>query len=179
MLTRSWRRVLLVVALTLVALVASAGWYLVRNSMSVARAFEVNDPRAATRVLVATQGSAFKDAVVAGVVGQLQTRGAYVKVIDLSSLSTVREDEWNAIVMVHTWEMGQAPAEVKRFAAAVRERRKLVGFATSGRGDFRLEGVDVISSASRMADVPARVADLTRSIDGVLDTPTSRSGDST
>jgi hypothetical protein len=29
------------------------------------------------------------------------------------------------------------------------------------------------------ADVPARVADLTRSIDGVLDTPTSRSGDST
>jgi hypothetical protein len=178
MLTRSWRRALLVVALTLVALVASASWYLVQNSMSVAREFEVNDPRASNRVLIATQGSAFKDAVVAGVVARLEGRGAYVKVIDIASLGTVREQEWSAIAIVHTWEMGQAPAEVRRFAATLREPHKLVGFATSGRGDFKLDGVDVISSASRMPEVPARVADLAGAIDAILGTTPPGTGES-
>jgi hypothetical protein len=168
MLSRSWGKALLIAAMLLAALVASAGWYLVQNSMSVARGFEVNDPKARPRVLIATQGSAFKDAVVTGVVDGLGQRGAYVKVIDISSLGGVHEKDWNAIVILHTWQMGQPPVQVKEFVHGAREPYKLVALATSGRGDFKLDGVDAISSASRMAEVPARVAEVMTRVNSIL-----------
>ena len=169
MLTRSWAKALLITAMILIALVAGAGYYLVHNAMAVARPFEVNDPKSSARVLVATQGSAFKDAVVAGVIERLKNRGAYVKVIDVSSLADMREDDWSAIVIVHTWQMGRPPPPVKSFVDGVRERRKLVALTTSGGGDFKLPGVDAISSASRMADVPPRVTDIVSRVDAILD----------
>jgi hypothetical protein len=50
MLTRSWGKALLIAALLLVALVASAGWYLAQHSMDAVSGFEVNDPQATQRV---------------------------------------------------------------------------------------------------------------------------------
>jgi len=171
MLTRSWGKALLIAALLLVALVASAGWYLAQHSMDAASGFEVNDPQATQRVLIATQGSTFKDAVVTGLVDSLRPRGIHVKVVDIAALPDVAENDWNAIVILHTWEMGRAPAAVTAFARNIRERRKLLVLTTSGAGDMRLAGVDVISSASRMPDVPQRVQQLLESIDGVIRVP--------
>lgn len=168
MLTHNWRKTLLILALTLFALVASAGWYLVQKSMNVAREFEVNEASASPKVLIATQGSDFKEAVVAGVVKHLEARGAYVKGVDISSLPEVDEGAWDAIVLVHTWEIGRPPPDVKTFVDRLRNKRKLAALTTSGRGDNKIGGVDVISSASRMDDVPRRVAELTTRIDAIL-----------
>jgi len=71
--------------------------------MDVAESFEVNTPKSEIRVLIATQGSEFKDAVVAGVVDHLKRKGAYIKVIDVSALPQVNENKWNAVVVLHTW----------------------------------------------------------------------------
>lgn len=168
MLTRRWGKALLIAALILAALVVSAGWYLASNSMDVARAFEVNDPSAVPRVLVATQGSAFKDAVVAGVTERLKVRGTYVKVVDVSSLPEMGQGEWGAIVIIHTWEMGKPPPVVQEFVGRARAPGNLVILTTSGRGDFGIDGVDVISSASRMEDVSLRVTDVLKRIDAIL-----------
>jgi hypothetical protein len=168
MLTRSWGKALLIAALILVALAASAAWYRAKYSMDVARAFEVNDPRSLPRVLIASQGSAFKDAVVAGVVTHLETRQAYVKVIDISLLPGLNAEEWDAIAILHTWEMGKPPAVVQDFVDGARTRNNLVILTTSGRGDFAIAGVDVISSASRTEDVTPRVTDVLNRIDAIL-----------
>ena len=57
----------------------TARWYLLDHSMHPARAFEVNSPAASQKVLIATQGSAFKDSIVAGVVAHLRERQVYIK----------------------------------------------------------------------------------------------------
>lgn len=150
------------------ASIAFAGWYRVRYSMDVARSYELNEAGAAQHVLIATQGSEFKDAVVTGVAAHLKTRGVYVKVIDVASLADVTEDEWNAIVLVHTWEMRKPPDAVKAFMGRVRDARRVVALTTSGAGDFRLEGVDAISSASVVADAPSRAAEIAGKVDEIL-----------
>jgi hypothetical protein len=166
----SWRKTLLVGAVMVATLAAFSTWYKIHYSMDVARSFEVNDPHSTKpRVLVATQGSEFKDAVVSGVVDHLETRPAYVKVIDVSALPGVNEDEWDAIVIVHTWEMRKPQADAQAFKERARNARKLVVLSTSGAGDFKMEGVDLISSASILADVPARVEAITVKVDAILD----------
>jgi hypothetical protein len=166
--TRSWKKILLAVATLIGASIAFAGWYQIHFSMSAARPFEVNDPQSSPRVLIATQGSEFKDAVVAGVVEHLEARAAYVKVIDVSALPGVDVSEWNAIVLLHTWEMRKPPEDVKAFVDRTRNSGKLVVLTTSGSGDFKLDGVDAISSASIIADVPARTADIAARLDAIL-----------
>ena len=165
-----WRTILIVAAILIAAALGFMTWYRAHFSMDVARAFETTAPESAPRVLVATQGSRFKDAIVAGLVENLQARPAYVKVIDVSQLPTIQEGEWNAIVLLHTWEMGQPPAAVQAFIARTQQRDKLVALTTSGSARERLQDVDAISSASTQADVPARVAEISRRVDAILET---------
>lgn len=139
--------------------------------MEVARSFEVAGSPAGPRVLIATQGSDFKDALTAGLIDQLERRSAFVKVIDVTELGSIREADWNAMVVMHTWEMRKPPIAVKAFVDRTRQRDKLVVLTTSGAGDFKLEGVDAISAASQMDDVATRVRELASRVDAILDAP--------
>jgi hypothetical protein len=47
-------------------------WYSAQHSMEEARPMEINDKGLPKRVLIATQGSKFKDAVVQETIGQLK-----------------------------------------------------------------------------------------------------------
>lgn len=167
--TARWRTILIVVAAVLVAMLGFVTWYRFHFSMKVAQPFEVQGAPSGPRVLIATQGSAFKDAIVSGIVEHLKRRSAQVSVVDVSALGGVRDADWDAIVVIHTWEMHQPPPAVRAFVDRAPDRRKLVVLTTSGRGDFSLEGVDAISAASKMVDVPARVLEMSRRIDAVLD----------
>lgn len=166
---KSGRKILLTVAVTTVAILAFLTWYRVHFSMDVASAYEVNDPGSGARVLIATQGSAFKDAVVAGVVARLKARPAYVKVIDVTELTGVNARDWNAVVVIHTWEMRRPQLDARAFVDRSGGSRNVVVLSTSGAGDFKMEGVDAISSASTMEDVPARVAEIGGRIDAILE----------
>jgi hypothetical protein len=168
MLTRRWRKILLAAASLIIAAIAFAGWYRWQYSMTMARSFEVGDPQATRRVLIATQGSEFKDAVVAGVVEHLKARAAHIKVIDISMLSGVDERDWNAVVLIHTWEMRKPPEAARVFVERVGSSGKLVVLTTSGAGDFKMEGVDAITSASVVAEAPSRAADIAVKLDAVL-----------
>lgn len=165
---KTWKKVLIAAALVPIALLAFATWYAVHYSMHEARPFEVNSPSAREHVLIATQGSAFKDAVVQGVVDRLETRPVYVKVIDVGQLPSVRESDWNAIVLLHTWQMSKPPDAVRAFVDRSESRDKLVVLATSGEGTEHIAGLDTITSASRKADVPARVDEIVHRVEKVL-----------
>lgn len=167
---KTWKKVALAIAALPVAFLAFATWYLVHFSMDPAKPFEVNRPNAREHVLIATQGSKFKDAVVDGVVDRLGSRPAYVKVIDVASLRDVREADWNAIVVLHTWEMSKPPAAVKAFVDRAQARDKLVVLATSGEGHQHIDGIDTITSASVMAEAPAQAEQIASRVDKVLAT---------
>jgi len=165
---KTWKKVVLALAVVPVALVVFTIWYVLHNSMHEAKPFEVNSPSAKEHVLIATQGSAFKDAVVQGVVDRLKTRPAYVKVIDVAQLPSVRESDWNAIILLHTWQMSKPPDSVRAFVDRSESRDKWVVLATSGEGTEHIAGVDTITTASSKANVSARVDEIVRRVEKVL-----------
>jgi len=164
-----WRKILLIVAAVAAAMLGFATWYKLHYSMEPAHPFEVQGSPSGPRVLIATQGSPFKDAVVAGLVEHLKARAARAQVIDATTLANVREAEWDVIVILHTWEMHKPPPAVEAFIGRVPDRHRLVVLTTSGGGDVRMPGVDAVSAASKMVDVPARVVEMGRRVDAVLD----------
>ena len=165
---KRWKKVVLALAVVPVALFAFATWYAVHFSMATAKPFEVNGPQVREHVLIATQGSAFKDAVVKRVADRLEKRPAYVKVIDVAALGDVREADWNAIDVLHTWEMSKPPAAVKTFVDRAQARDKLVVLATSGNGGYHLEGVDTITSASLTSAAPAQAEEIVSRVEKIL-----------
>lgn len=171
---RRWKKSLIGIAVVALVMLGFMIWYKVHFSMSPAREFEVKTPAAAAKVLIATQASAFKDSVVAGVVEHLGLRPAYVKVIDVSALSSVHEADWNAILVIHTWEMRQPQPDAKQFMERIGDHHKVIVLSTSGAGTLKLDGVDTISSASVMTDVPRRVAEIDSRIDAILDAQPDR-----
>jgi hypothetical protein len=163
-------RVLVVIA-TAIVLLLVAGFafsYLAQHGMKPSASYESGLPSLPHHVLIATQGSPYKDRLVDGLVTQQKARGTYVKVIDVAELSGVRANEWHAIVIVHTWEFGKPPKVVSDFLARLDQRDKVIDVATSGSGHEKLAGVDALSSASVVDDVSDLVRQIGAKIDALL-----------
>ena len=166
-----WKKTLAGIAILTATILIFMSWYAIHYSMSPARELGINSPAADTRVLIATQGSAFKDSIVAGIVAHLKPLQIYVKVIDVSALPSVQESNWNAIVVIHTWQMRKPQPDAKTFIDRVRNLHKVIVLSTSGAGTFKMDGIDAISSASEMIDVPQRVTEIDTRLDTILRTP--------
>ena len=165
-----WKKIGIGVAALLVAVLALLTWYKFHYAMDVAQSYEVNAPALEHRVLIATQGSAFKDAVVSALIAHLKERKVYIKVIDVSALPGVDEGKWSAIVVIHTWENWKPQADAKAFLERAKDLNKVIVVTTSGRGDFKMEGVNAITSASVMANAPAIAAKIESRLAPLLET---------
>lgn len=163
------KKVIIGIAALALATFAFLTWYKFHYSMDVAESFEVNTPELKHRVLIATQGSEFKDAVVAGIVDHLKQRHAYIKVIDIAALPQVNEGEWNAAVVIHTWENWKPQEDAKTYLERVKDLSKVIVLTTSGDGDYKIAGVNAITSASVMTNVPSRTLDIKSRLDSILD----------
>jgi hypothetical protein len=149
----SWRRLLRLSATVVLGLFLLLSGYRYHESMAVARSFEVNAPELDRRVLIATQGSRFKEAVVDAVVSRLRQRPVYIKVIDLSLLGGVQAAEWSALVVLHTWENWNPQLAAKRFVRRANAPEKVVVLATSDDGEDKMAGVDAIT-ATEVEEAP-------------------------
>ena len=163
-----WKKIIIGIAVLAVAFFLFATWYKFHYSMDIAKSFEVNTPDLKHRVLIATQGSEFKDAVVTGLVDHLKQGQTYIKVIDVSALSQINGDDWHAVVLIHTWENWEPQPDAKAYIGRVKDLNKLIVLTTSGRGDFKMEGINAITSASVMSDIPAIVSDINKRIESIL-----------
>ncbi len=112
---------------------------------------ETGDPKAEKRVLIATQRSEFKEAVVSRVLEVLERDMCYVKVIDLKELEREPAGSYDAVVVVNTckaWSLSQrASSFVKQFPY----KERVVLLTTAGGGDWMPKSVEVdaITSASK------------------------------
>lgn len=143
-------------------------WYTVQHSMEEALPREINDKGLSQRVLIATQGSKFKNTIVEETIGQLKSLPIYIKVVDVGQLTNVNESEWSVIVILHTWEYAQPQKEAKAFVDRASQKNKIIVLSTSGSGTEKINGVDGITSASMMEKVAIKTDQIVNRVKSIL-----------
>lgn len=130
-------------------------WYQYQYSMDVVEPYEVNSNNTEKKLLIATQGSDFKDSITNAVVNHYKSEAIFIKVIDIKDLEQIDPDDFNALLVLHTWENWKPPVEVKVFIERSKnEAKKMVVLTTSGDGDYKMENVDAITGESIIKDIP-------------------------
>jgi menaquinone-dependent protoporphyrinogen IX oxidase len=67
------------------------------------------------KLLIATQGSDFKDKVTSAIVKHFKLDSIYIQVFDIAELQGVDPNDFDALVIIHTWENWKPPVAVKAF----------------------------------------------------------------
>ena len=131
-------------------------WYQHQYSMAFVEPYAINSPLLEKKLLIATQGSRFKDEITTGIVNQYSSDSIYIKIIDISALKDIDPKDFNALVILHTWEKWQPPAPVKTFIDRTKiDKKRIVVLTTSGEGTYKMEEVDAITGASILQNAPA------------------------
>lgn len=144
-------------------------WYTRTYSMEEAKAFEVHSPNLDKKLLIATQGSDFKNSVTAGIVEQYEMDSIYIKVIDVSDLDNIDPDQFDALVIVHTWENWKPPKVVQSFIEEHNDaKNKMVVLTTSGEGSYKMDNVDAITGESEVGDAPSFVDRIVERLNPLL-----------
>jgi len=159
---------LIVIGSLLGIAIAAAFAYRTIYAQKIAQPFEVNSPDLPAKILIATQGSAFKTQLVAELVERLKP-STYIRVIDVSALPTINESEWKALVIINTCESGKMQADVAAFVAKAVDKNKIVLLTTSGAGNWKAadSSVDSMSSASKKDRIASLVPEIMRRIDAL------------
>lgn len=144
------------ILLLLIALVA----YVIVNRQGVIEPFSTGDPAAEKRILIASQGSEFKEQLVAQLVNRFSNEQTYLSVVDCTALDGIDGSEWDAIILLHTMQVHKMPKEATRFLERQKDLSRTMLVCTSGGGDEIMTGfaVDAISSPSRLSRLPEVVA---------------------
>lgn len=164
----SWKKIAVFLIILIISLFGFLMWYKYAYSMEIAEPFEVNSPLMEQKLLIATQGSDYKDKVVDGLVEKLRDSSIYIKVIDVSSLPNIEEDDFTAIVVIHNWELQKPPKVVEQFLKQSKNIEKIVVLATSGGSDTSMEGIDGISGESIVSEIPEKVNQLMSKLEPLL-----------
>jgi hypothetical protein len=143
-------------------------WYSVQHSMEEAKPIEVNDKSLSQRVLIATQGSKFKNAIVEETIGRLKSLPIYIKVVDVGQLTNVNENDWSAIVILHTWEYSKPQKDASAFVKRASSKNKIIVLSTSGSGKEKMDGIDGITSASVMEETSTKTDQIVTSVKAIL-----------
>ncbi len=128
-------------------------WYKNKYAMGIASSYSVNTPEMSHSLLVLTQGSDYKNAVVEKVVNYYSSRDFFIQVQDLTQLPDLDIDDWTVVLLIHTWEIERAPKEVIEMIEKNVNLSKIAFFTTSGNGDGHVKGIDGITGASIMENV--------------------------
>ncbi|TLP77271.1 hypothetical protein [Maribacter sp. ACAM166] len=128
-------------------------WYQYKYSMDVAEPYEVNGTHWNKRLLIATQGSGFKNAVTKGIIGHFKSDSIFMQVVDIQELPDIAPENYDALVLLHTWENWKPPAEVQSFIERTKtDTTKIIVLTTSGEGNYKMDGVDAITGESILAN---------------------------
>ena len=129
------------------------GTYIVVNIQGVIEPFKVGSPNAKNKILIASQGSEFKNNLVKTLVQELETEDNYLNIVDCTKLDDENESNWDAIVIIHSAQVHKMPKEAELFLKRSVNLSKVILVSTSGAGDDKIKDfeVDAISTASRIS----------------------------
>ncbi len=148
-----FKRILIGLGTLVLVFIVFAFWYRFTYSMEKVVSYEINDSSLEKRLLIATQGSAYKNDLVEYVVDSIRSKEVYIQVIDISQLEEYYNDSWDALLVIHTWEYGKPPEAVNSFVTQHYDLDKMLFLATSGSGEEKIEGIDAITGASKKDEI--------------------------
>ncbi|MDH4211122.1 MAG: hypothetical protein OEV79_06700 [candidate division WOR-3 bacterium] len=162
--------VLIILAAGIVLLMALFAIYLLLNRQGVVESYDVGEPETGNRLLIVSQGSEFKNALVESVITHLADESLYVCVIDVSGLEEINEDEWDAILILHTTEQWKLQPDVKKYLDRARNLDRVVVITTSGSGEWKSDeyAVDVMTSASKKEELRALTDNIVLKLKAIL-----------
>ncbi len=144
-------------------------YYYLTFSMYEIEGYKVNAPNTTGSLLIATQGSDFKDKITEELLAYYNPKEVYIQVTDISKLEEVDPKKYNAFIIMHTWEYGNAPVSVKKFLDNnTNIRDKIVVLSTSGNGTNKIEGVDAITGESIMENTSDNTKKIINKIEPIL-----------
>jgi len=136
---------------TIVSFIIFALWYRFTFSMGLVSEVEINTPIAKQHLLIATQQSTFKDSISNILIQEYESKDFFIKIVDVHNLKDITLDDFDHIVVIHTIEYYNPPAAVRDI---FQDQKSILSncffLTTSGGSDFLMEGVDGISSASKL-----------------------------
>tara|TARA_R110000744_G_scaffold1334_1_gene4718 strand:+ start:813 stop:1331 length:519 start_codon:yes stop_codon:yes gene_type:complete len=164
-----FKKVVLIILAVMIVFFLFLIWYQYNYSMDVVAPYEVNTPSFEKKLLIATQGSDFKNKVTSGVVDHFKADSVYIEVVDISTLPTIDPRKYNALVIMHTWENWKPPLTVQTFIEEYPEySNKIIVLTTSGEGSYKMERVDAITGESILADAPLFVDTIIERLNKIL-----------
>jgi len=153
--------------LTLLMLIAT--WYKLEFSMQLAEEYQLNSVDHARSLIIATQGSDFKNSISTAIVNRYKEDSIFIKVIDISSLPDVQPEKPTAILLIHTWENWKPPLEVKEFIERSSDHlEKIAVLTTSGEGSYKMETIDAITGESKLEDSDFYIKQIIEKLDPLL-----------
>ncbi|MFC1800213.1 tetratricopeptide repeat protein [Candidatus Eisenbacteria bacterium] len=132
---------------------AALAVYVILYYPRTAEPFEITAPDPARRVLIATQGSDFKNTLTRALCDSLRQSSVYIRGIDVGDLAEVNAEDWDRILIVNSFIIW-LNKDVDRFIARAKAPEKILVFVTSGGADWLPQpesAVDALTSASRKA----------------------------
>lgn len=147
-------KILISIGVVLLVIIAFALWYQARYSMDVAETLEINAATKPTKILIASQGSEFKNQLTSALIDGIIQDTVYLKVIDVTELGSISINDWDAVVIMHTWEYNEAQFDSYGFAKTAKFDDRIIVVSTSGSGEEKMLGIDAISSASVIEEIP-------------------------
>lgn len=136
--------------------------------VEVIQPFEINSPELDARVLIASQLSDYKNAIVIGLLRHLKEHPVFIKVIDVTALPGFNDYDWDAVVVIHTWENWAPPPAVETWFEADRQLDKIVVLTTSGNAQYQMGGINAITSASLMTTIPTDIEEILTRLNVIL-----------
>ena len=144
-------------------------WYKYTYSMDEVSPFEINASTYQTKLLIATQGSEFKNSLTNNIINYYRKDSIYIKVIDVSKLNEIDLKKFKTILLIHTWENLKPPVEVEKFIEInTKIKKKIIIYSTSGNGSYKMEHVDALTGESNIEDVEKVSDQIIKKIDALL-----------
>lgn len=158
-----WKKIIVVLGVIVILFVSAALTYRILKTQGVVETYEVNPQVVTPRLIIATQQSNFKDEVIRQVVEELKHEEVNILVTDVTELSKLEDEKWDALVILTTVESGQIQEDSHEFLANHQkdfERIGLVYTADSGKWEKKDIDIDAVSSASRNQNIKTFVQNM-------------------
>lgn len=149
---KRWIKIVLIILSTpIIIFLLLLGIYIVMNWQGVIEPYQVGDPNASMKILIASQGSEFKEDLSKEIIQNLENDSTYISVIDCTTLKEENAADWEAIVIIHTTKAHKIPRYVSTFLEGFSDYSNLILISTSGGGDeviteFELDAISTASS---------------------------------
>ncbi len=134
-----------------------------------AKTFDVNNPDLNKKLLIATEGSDFKNTLVSNIIDRTKEKSVYIKVTDVNELPKMNKDNWNAIVIITAVQFGKMGNGVDEFLSHVENYDNIILFNTGNMGTFEPKyNIDALSSASSNNDFDSLTDKILSKIDSLI-----------